>query len=286
MHSMARTQLLGRIHWVLVALFVLQSTNQLAAQEYLGQMSAADCRQRGGAPDSSITDENNPDPPRGCWRHFTTGSQIGGSAASGGNQVTTTTNIVTAGETNTAAIALQVGGQALIVLGQIIEALDTGDSEQQGNQVGEQNLAQVEAIKEQEKEVLRQEAHRFNEEGRAAAAQGRTVVAMLNFENALDRADQINDLENLNIYRDNMNTMRAYIAYDTGLRAWRNRRYDAARKSFAEAISYAQMTSDNHLAQNISKGIRKLPADADSVNNTAPEVPIACSLINGQTICN
>ncbi|HWA50965.1 MAG TPA: hypothetical protein VG742_22040, partial [Dongiaceae bacterium] len=81
-------------------------------QEYLGQMPAANCVQLGGVPDSTITDDNNPDPPRNCWRHHTSTQ---GDAAGASTGVAAPAPVVSngGGGTNQTGNALQTGGAAL-----------------------------------------------------------------------------------------------------------------------------------------------------------------------------
>ena len=260
---------------------LLGLSDHAQAQQYLGQMTAADCRSRGGSPDSSITDDANPDPPRGCWKHFTSGSAAG---SSGSTTTTTTTTVTTTsgGGDNTAAVALQVGGAALNLLGQIIEAF--GDDQPATTPAETASMAEVEAIKAQEAAVLAEEARNLNEAGRQAAADGKTVVALAKFQRALDTAEQINANENMGLYRDHMNTMQAYIAYDFGLRSWRSGNYEGARKRFDEAIHFAWLANKDDLAREITNGIKKLPKKGSADTNTNQGNGI-CMQINGEIVC-
>lgn len=259
---------------------LLGLSDHALAQQYLGQMTAADCRAKDGSPDSSITDDANPDPPRGCWKHFTSRS----AAGSGGSTTTTTTTVTTTsgGGDNTAAVALQVGGAALNLLGQIIEAF--GDDQPATAPAETASMAEVEAIQAQEAAVLAEEARNLNEAGRQAAADGKTVVALAKFQRALDTAEQIRDNENTGLYRDNMNTMQAYIAYDFGLRSWRSGNYESARKRFNEAIHYAQIANKDDLAREITNGIKKLPKKG-SADTDANQGSGICMQINGEIVC-
>ena len=54
---------------VLAFVGVFAST-AINAQEYLGEYTGMACRGLGGKPDSTITDDENPDPVRGCWRYY------------------------------------------------------------------------------------------------------------------------------------------------------------------------------------------------------------------------
>jgi hypothetical protein len=257
-----------------------------SAQEYLGQMRAADCVQRGGTPDSSITSDEDPDPIRNCWRyHTSSGATVTDGAAS---STSTTTGAVSASgsNTNSAATALQVGGTALMFFGQFLSTLDEGGNTEPPPNPYAAQQAQFEAVKKAEQAALRREAHELNEEGRRYAEQGKTAVAMVSFSRAVDNAEKVGDYQNVDIYRDNMNLMKSYIAYDTGVRAWNNGRQEAARKSFNEALYLARQAHRDELAGKMAQQIKNLPVTGDGASDEAKEAAEQqCVSINGQLHC-
>lgn len=253
------------------------------AQEYLGQMPAANCVQLGGVPDSTITDDNNPDPPRNCWRHHT--STQGDAATGASTGVAAPAPVVSngGGGTDQTGNALQAGGAALTLFGQFLQNFE--DSQQPAY---DENAAKVDAYfaqKAAEERALRQQAHALNEEGRAAAAQGQTAVAMVKFQLALDNAEQAGDAQNADIYRDNMNTMRAYIAYDSGLRSWKSGDYPLAKKKFSEAIHLAQLAGKNELVKDMKDQIASLSQGVSAAAPPAERADSQCTQVNGQLLC-
>jgi hypothetical protein len=267
----------------MVAVIAAASTGTLSpnvqAQEYLGQMRAADCINQGGSPDSSITSDDEPDPIRNCWRHHSAGSGAGGSGGTtnGGGAVTLTP--APQGPSD-AAIGLQVGGAALNMLRQLIQSLDSGEPVQMNNPYAAEQ-AEIDARKAAEIRQLREDAHAENERGRKAAEDGRTTAAMAAFALALDKAEQAGDYDNIDIYRENMNLMKAYIAYDSGILAWKNGRRDAANKRFNEAFFLAREAERESLAQDMRRVVAELQARAGATTTSQQQ----CSSINGELYC-
>ncbi len=275
------------MHWdrgisLLVAAMLSLPATHARAQEYLGQMRGADCVSRGGSPDSSITSDDEPDPIRNCWRHHTSGSNVSGSGGNAGSAVVAPS--APAGPSD-AAVGLQVGGAVLQFLGQIISNMEQGgDSAPPVNPYIE-TQKQLDAVAEQERQRVRQEAHDFNERGRREAEAGNTAAAMVSFQQALERAERIKDFDNRDIYRDNMNLMKAYIAYDFGARAWRHGDYSVAKKRFGEALAYAR---DAHREPLVGKMRAEIDAMAAKVSDPGAKSSSQqnCMFINGEALCN